>query len=585
MAKYKEIVIFYLSEEARDLIKRISAYYGRAKVECLRGEVATQRIMPYWQEGNLLIFVMALGVVVRVCAPFVSTKERDPGVLVIDELGRNIIPFLGGHYAEVNCTARELAQVLGANPVITTSSDLRGLPGLDLWIKKKRFVLKDRALLPSLMARINRGETLTVFAEKDLNISIPHFLKPVDNPNEADIVITYKRIEAPNGLLLIPRKIWLGVGFHENLKEEDFENILLAFVESQQLEWSSIKGIATLKKKTNYTPLINFCLKHKLKLIGFDQYELSKIETFSSSEIVKKLFNVGSVCEGSALLASRGGRLLIPKTVFRDMTVAVAIEGEEPGKVYVVGIGPGHHKLLTLRAIEVFQEVDVIVGYKSYLRRIEPFLIGKEVYAYSMREELDRVKKAIESALQGKDTALVSGGDPGIYGMAGLLIEVLAYNNLYLDIEIVPGVSALNACNALLGAPLANDFVVISLSDRLTPWEIIERRLEEIARTDLPLVLFNPRSSGRKWQFKRALEIIRKHRSSSTPVGIVTSAYQEGERVTVVTLGDLPEEMVNMQSLVIIGSEATSKWGPYIFSRRGYDKKYSENYEISLTSN
>lgn len=585
MGKYQEIVIFCLTDDAKDLINQLRFFFNQAKIETLRGGSGTERVSQYWREGNLLIFIMALGIVARVCAPLISRKGKDPAVMVIDELGKNIIPYLGGHYGELNALAGELAHFLQANPVITTSSDLRGIPALDLWIKKKDLIIKDERALPSIMAKINREGLARVAVEKGLEIALLPIFIPAETPDEADIIISYRQVEFPGKLHLIPRCLWLGIGFHETLREEDFERLIFTYLDNIKIDHRAIRGFATLKKKAEYPPLRNFCFKHKFNLIGFNKEELSNIKTISNSKIVKNLFDVGSVSEASALLASRGGRLLYPKAILGDITLAVALEeGANPGKLYVVGIGPGSPKLLTLRALEVLQRADAIVGYRNYLKRIEGLLSGKEVYSFSMREEVDRVKKAICLALQGKDTALVSGGDPGIYGMAGLVLEILAHNNLVIDLEIVPGVSALNAGNALLGAPLANDFAVISLSDRLTPWDTIERRLKELAKTDLPIVLFNPRSSGRKSQFRKAIEIIRAFRAPHTPVGIINSAYQEEERLLITTLGELPEDLISMQSLVIVCSENTTKWNNYLFARRGYDLKYQDNYEIRCSS-
>ncbi|MFN4132599.1 MAG: precorrin-3B C(17)-methyltransferase, partial [Caldimicrobium sp.] len=289
-----------------------------------------------------------------------------------------------------------------------------------------------------------------------------------------------------------------------------------------------------------------------------------------------KIFGIESVSEASALCASCG-TLLIPKQVYRDLTISLAIEPfKGQGRLYVVGIGPGDKEHLTIKALRTLISVEAVVGYKTYLKQISSLLVGKDVYSFSMTEELERVKRAVALALEGKNTALISGGDPGIYGMSGLLLEYIMKHNLSLEVEIIPGLSALNIGNALLGAPLANDFAVISLSDRLTPWETIEKRLRLLAQSDLPLVIYNPRSKGRKQQFLNALAIIRNFREENTYVGIINSATREDEEVIITILKDLPEEKVGMNSLLIVGSEGVKKLGSYLISQRGYEKKYGE---------
>ncbi|MFN4196985.1 MAG: precorrin-3B C(17)-methyltransferase, partial [Caldimicrobium sp.] len=261
--------------------------------------------------------------------------------------------------------------------------------------------------------------------------------------------------------------------------------------------------------------------------------------------------------------------------IYKDFTIALAVEDNtSSGKLYVVGIGPGNLEHLTIKALRVLTSVEAIVGYKNYLRHIEYLLSGKEVYAFSMTEELKRVKKAVELALMGKDTALVSGGDPGIYGMSGLLLEYLHTHGIILDVEIIPGISALNIGNALLGAPLANDFAVISLSDKLVPWEKIEERLTFLAKGELPIVIYNPKSKTREKQFERALNILRQYRAPHTLVGIVNAASRENERIVITTLESLEKEEVNMQSLLIVGSDAVKKLGSYLIAERGYERKY-----------
>jgi precorrin-3B C17-methyltransferase len=245
---------------------------------------------------------------------------------------------------------------------------------------------------------------------------------------------------------------------------------------------------------------------------------------------------------------------------------------------------------LTKRAIDVLDSVDVVAGYSTYIELIRPMIEGKAIISTGMTQEVKRVETAIEQALNARSCAIISSGDPGIYAMAGLVLETCKLKKIAiaapgsdpaddaaettLEVEIVPGIPALSAGAALLGAPLTHDFAAISLSDLLTPWEIIERRLEAAAGADFVVVLYNPKSKKRTWQLKRAQQILLNHRDGRTPVGIVVSAMRAQQQVRIVALEDLHRAYVDMQTTVFIGSSASSRYLDFMITPRGYAKKY-----------
>lgn len=252
----------------------------------------------------------------------------------------------------------------------------------------------------------------------------------------------------------------------------------------------------------------------------------------------------------------------------------------------MVGIGPGHIDHLSQRAREVLEQADVIAGYGTYLDLIQPLIGDRETISSGMTREVQRVESAIERALEGRKVALISSGDAGIYAMAGLVLEMCAARDIdavparskgqdALQVEVVPGIPALCAGGALLGAPLTHDFAAVSLSDLLTPWETIERRIDAAARADFVIVIYNPKSKRRDWQLQRAREIIRQHRGDTTPVGIVTAAMRPGQRIRITTLAQLHTEEVDMQTTVFIGNSATRTVGEFMFTPRGYGRKYA----------
>lgn len=244
------------------------------------------------------------------------------------------------------------------------------------------------------------------------------------------------------------------------------------------------------------------------------------------------------------------------------------------GTLYVVGTGPGAADYLTPAAQKAIANSTLIVGYRTYLDLVSEIIADKEVLSSSMMQEVDRVKTAIEAAEDGKTVTLVSGGDPGIYAMAGLVYDIASATASEVEIKVVAGIAALNSCAERLGAPLMHDFACISLSDLLTPWELIETRLEAAASADFVIVIYNPKSKKRTWQLKKASEIIMKYRDGSTPAGIVKSATRENEKVMLTTLADLDPENVDMQSTVIIGNSNTYVWRGKMVTPRGYSGKY-----------
>lgn len=229
---------------------------------------------------------------------------------------------------------------------------------------------------------------------------------------------------------------------------------------------------------------------------------------------------------------------------------------------------------MTFAASDALEQSDIIVGYKTYLDLIPEYLPGKEVISSQMMKEVDRCKQSLELAQKGKKVALVSGGDPGIYAMAGLVFEMAKEMKTSCRIEIIPGLAAINSCAARLGAPLMHDFAAVSLSDLLTPIELIYKRIEAVASADFVCAIYNPRSKKRTEQIVTAREIFLKYRSPDNVVGIVTNATRDNETIVITTLAKMLEEEIGMQSTVIIGNSQTYRWENFMITPRGYKDKY-----------
>jgi len=252
--------------------------------------------------------------------------------------------------------------------------------------------------------------------------------------------------------------------------------------------------------------------------------------------------------------------------------------GGQSGKLYLVGIGPGDSDLLTPGAVAVLAESDAIVGFRAYVDQVAGLVTGKELVSMELGQELERAAKAVDLAYAGKTVAVVSSGDAGIYGMAGPVFRVLTdrgWDGQTPAVETVPGVSALQSAAALLGSPLMQDFCAISLSNLLTPWEAIEKRLTAAAQGDFVCALYNPRSQRRDWQLLEARKIMLEYRSGQTPVGVVGDAFRLGQRTVVTDLDGLEEHCPNidMVTIVLIGNSTTYVHSGYMVTPRGYEEK------------
>lgn len=254
-----------------------------------------------------------------------------------------------------------------------------------------------------------------------------------------------------------------------------------------------------------------------------------------------------------------------------------------------MSLGPGFRSFMVQEAADALQAAGIVLGYRTYLDLIPDLLQGKKVVSSGMRKEVERCEAAIDFAREGNSVALVSSGDAGIYGMAGLVLDICRERGLVVSgqgtgqgqpradfsLRIIPGIPAFNAAASLAGAPLMHDFAAVSLSDHLTPWAMIEKRLHAAAQADFVLAIYNPRSNSRPDLLEKARQILLSVKSADTPVAIVRRAMREGQWKCVTTLGQLPVDEVDMQSIVIVGNSGTYIWNGWMVTPRGYLEKYA----------
>ena len=415
---------------------------------------------------------------------------------------------------------------------------------------------------------------------------------------EADVLA--ERIAAQIGATpVISRSLVVGIGAEKGVPAADFEAAVADVMQSFGLALGSVKAVATLDRRAAENGLRDWAMYRGWPVLAYPAAQLATIpEMPNPSAVVAQAVGTPGVCEPAAMLASGNRTLLVPKQKRGRVTVAVARladdsppahlqpsctediganlkAGERPhrGRLTVIGIGPGAAELLTVQAVNAIQAAEVLVGYSGYLQLLGNRAAGKELHGSAIGREIDRVRLAIDLARRGRRVALISSGDAGIYGMAGLVFEELETQGRTSDqapeVEVIPGITAAQAAASLLGAPLANDFAVLSLSDLLRARHSVEGRLEALAAADVVLALYNPQSQTRRELFQRACTILLQHRHASTPVAVVRAAYREGQSIQLGDLDHLADMPVDMESLVLVGNSQTGTIGGQMVTARG----------------
>jgi cobalt-precorrin 5A hydrolase/precorrin-3B C17-methyltransferase len=374
-----------------------------------------------------------------------------------------------------------------------------------------------------------------------------------------------------------PRTLWVGIGCERGIQADILEEALLKVLAENGLAWKSIAGLASVELKQDEVGLKELALKLDLPIEFFSAETLAAIEVPNPSSIVNRAVGTPSVAEAAAIEAAKAP-LIVPKQVGDRMTIAIARSETEynprSGKIYLIGTGPGSIAQITPAAKVALQQADVIIGYQLYLDLIQPLLHHQQIIeASQITQEVQRAERSIALAKRGLTVAVISSGDCGIYGMAGLVLECLVrddWDGKTPQVEVFPGITALQALAARVGAPLMHDFCAISLSDLLTPWKVILKRLEAAASADFVVALYNPRSRSRTEGIKIALEIFRQHRSPQTAVAIARSLYRTEEEVWLTTLEEIDVESIDMLTVVLIGNSNTIAHQNYLITPRGY---------------
>ncbi|MEU8929346.1 precorrin-3B C(17)-methyltransferase [Streptomyces sp. NPDC048409] len=518
--------------------------------------------------GQLVCF-LATGAVVRLIAPLLGEKTADPGVVCVDEGGRFAVSLVGGHAGGANELAREVAELLAAQPVVTTATDAVGLPGLDTlgFPVEGSVAAVSRALLD--------GEPVALRADA----AWPLPALPFAAEGAYTVRLTDRAAEpGEREVLLRPPSLVVGVGASKGAPADEVYALVERALRDAGLSPRSVAELATVDAKAEEPGIVAAAARLGVPLVTYAAEELARVPVPHPSKAPLAAVGTPSVAEAAALL--RGGELLVPKTKSdaRPAMATCAVVRRPPrGRLAVVGLGPGARDLLTPRAGAELRRASVLVGLDQYVDQIRDLLRpGTRVLESGLGAEEERARTAVAEARAGHAVALIGSGDAGVYAMAS---PALAEASDDIDVIGVPGVTAALAAGAVLGAPLGHDHVSISLSDLHTPWEVIERRVRAAAEADLVVTFYNPRSRGRDWQLPKALSILAGHREPTTPVGVVRNASRPDESSRVTTLGGLDPAWVDMMTVVTVGNTATRNVAGRMVTPRGYRWQESASKE------
>lgn len=544
--------------------RRIQQHYPDALIHGLAGRVegdlqylefgATLREL--YQRDTPIIALCAAGIVIRTLAPLLLEKGAEPPVLAVAEDGSAVVPLLGG-LGGVNGMARDIAAMLQVAPAITTSGELRF--GTCLLNPPSGYRLGDLEQGKRFVSDLLAGEPVRIEGAAPW---LDQAQLPQDPQARRTIHVGHAEREASaHELLIYPRSVAVVVSGEVT----DLPGTVRAALQQASVALQSLA-----------------CLVAADTLMASTALREAALELGVALRFVAATGDAATLAHNSvpaATLLSTTDKLVVAVAA---LPLEVARIGRPRGRLAVIGLGPGAAELMVPAVKAELARATDVLGYETYVRMAGPFRDDQVLHCTDNREEMQRARHAFELAAQGRSVIVVSSGDPGVFAMAAAVLEALHDSSdpawHQVDLEILPGVSASLATAAQAGAPLGHDFCVMSLSDNLKPWSIIEKRLDLAAEADLALAFYNPISRARPWQLGRALEIVGQHRTPQTPVVLGRDIGRPGQTLRVTTLGQLTPEQVDMRTMVLIGSSTTcvfprAEGGEWVYTPRWYGSK------------
>jgi cobalt-precorrin 5A hydrolase/precorrin-3B C17-methyltransferase len=585
------IALIILRERDHALAERCASVLEDAEIHALgtastKGDVFFENtrahIATLFQNGVTVIGICASGILLRAVGPYLRDKHREPPVLALAPDGSAIVPLLGAHRGG-NKIARLLAGALDAFAVITNPSDSELKLALDE--PPEGYNLAPGTEITKIAAHLLAGGTARVVTE----YGDAPWLDPIRGEEGPTILVT-PHAKRSADLIYHPKILVAGVGCERNCPPTELIELISTSLAEAGCTANSLAAIASLDIKEDEPAIHEAARDFGVPARFYSREDLLAHQNALPTPSAEVHAEIGlfGVAEAAALAGT--GTLLLPKRKSQRATCAIGIAsalidpkevGRKRGKVSVVGIGPGQDDWRVPAATRALREAEEWVGYGLYLDLLPD--MGKPRHDFALGEEEKRVRHALATAAQRRHVALVSSGDAGIYAMASLVFELLGTRPEWqrLDIALVPGISAMQAAAARLGAPLGHDFCTISLSDLLTPWTVIERRIAAAAQGDFVVAFYNPVSRRRRWQLPRALNILRAARPPQTPIALARNLGRAGETLAVSPLADFNPDSVDMLSLVMVGNSQSRllqvpDGRTYFWTPRGYAAKMDQ---------
>jgi len=590
-----------LSNTSKEILKRLKetefvkeiyvagSTYAKTKDKDSIPQIKPKKLLKEkWEGTDFIIFIGSIGASIRLINSFLTSKDKDPGVIVMDKKGSKVLPIIGSHQSNTQKIAFQISELFSGEIIETNNSNDQNYLNLDSfgneWGWKRSGAIKSWSKLVIKQAKNQEifckqlaGNSLWKISES-AEIINQLFEKETENPDSTFHVSIFEN----HKMTWHPPVLWVGIGCERNTSKELIVHSLKNLLESGNLSHHSIAGFATIDIKKDEKGILELGEENKLPIKFFTKEDLSKIIVPNPSILVQKSIGSPSVAEASCLLAAgEESKLLEEKRIFTNQSGAVTIAVAESknqynpthGEIHIVGSGPGDISFLTNNSRKALSRCTVWIGYKMYLDLIKPLKRSDQVLVGSeLTQEKERCIKAIKLAEEGIKVALISSGESGFYGMAGLLLELLQkikkeYRPYF---EVHPGISSVQLAAALSGAPLMNDFCSISLSDKLTPWSLIKKRMEGALLGDFVIALFNPQSIERNWQLKSVIDQCLKSRPGNTPVLIARQVGRENQSKRFFTLNNIPIKEIDMLTIIIIGNSQTTLVDEIFLTPRGY---------------
>jgi cobalt-precorrin 5A hydrolase/precorrin-3B C17-methyltransferase len=564
MAK-RQIAIFVLGPSALPLAQKIKSLVGGVihGPEGLAGvditfDKATHAIAHAFRMSHAVIGICASGILIRSIGTSLKSKMSEAPVIAVAEDGSSVVPLIGGH-AGANNLARKIAEIAGGHAAITTASDVVFGEAMD---ELEAATLSNREDHKAAAAARLRGEIV------------------------AQETTIYRKQGSDHHLVYHPWLLAVGIGCERGTDPAEVKSLLGETLARHNIAEQSIFQFASIDLKEDEPAVNQF---DNAYYFTAEQLKRETARLANPSAIVEEEVGTPSVAEAAALaLVGPRGKLLIPKTKSKRATIAIAEaasrddmlehHGKQRGILSIVGIGPGSERIITPEVSFQLWDASEWVGYSLYLDLVENLRNGQQRHDFPLGEEQARCRKAIELAKEGKRVALVCSGDAAIYAMAALVYELIDREPCRIAVEVHPGISAFQMASAKAGALIGHDFCCISLSDLLTPWETIERRITAAAHGDFVIAFYNPRSLRRTDQIVKAFDTLRPHRKPDTPVILASNLGRPDEKVRILRFDEFKPEDVDMLTVVLVGSSQSKAFRrgdgkTYAYTPRGYAKK------------